>query len=124
MMHYLLNSVGVKSKTISCSADLDSKVVGDNSNHSVIKVEMGDDWYYFDPTWDAQKNVLKNFMKTKNEFSRNHVLSMTEDQVKSPETKAYSNTELTQILRKVVADREIDNKTAQNQTKANNFWGR
>lgn len=108
MMHYLLNSVGVKSKTVSCSANLDSKVVGANSNHSVIKVEIGDDWYYFDPTWDAQENVLKNFMKTKDEFSKNHVLSMTEDQVKSPETKAYSNAELTQILRKVIADRESE----------------
>lgn len=108
MMHYLLNSVGVKSKTVSCSANLDSKVVGANSNHSVIKVEIGDDWYYFDPTWDAQQNVLKNFMKTKDEFSKNHVLSMTEDQVKSPETKAYSNAELNQILRKVIADRESE----------------
>lgn len=114
MMHYLLNSVGVKSKTVSCSANLDSKVVGANSNHSVIKVEIGDDWYYFDPTWDAQENVLKNFMKTKDEFSKNHVLSMTEDQVKSPETKAYSNAELTQILRKVIADRESEK---QNNTK-------
>lgn len=106
MMHYLLNSVGIKSKTVSCNANLDSTVVGANSNHSVIKVEIGDNWYYFDPTWDAQENVLKNFMKTKDEFSKNHVLSMTEDQIKSPETKAYSNAELTQILRKVVADRE------------------
>ena len=39
-------------------------------------------------------------MKTKDEFSKNHVLSMTEDQVKSPETKAYSNAELTQIFKK------------------------
>lgn len=114
MMHYLLNSVGVKSKTVGCSANLDSKVVGANSNHSVIKVEIGDDWYYFDPTWDAKENVLKNFMKTKDEFSKNHVLSMTEDQVKSPETKAYSNAELTQILRKVIADRESEK---QNNTK-------
>lgn len=114
MMHYLLNSVGVRSKTVSCSANLDSKAVGANSNHSVIKVEIGDDWYYFDPTWDAQENVLKNFMKTKDEFSKNHVLSMTEDQVKSPETKAYSNAELTQILRKVIADRESEK---QNNTK-------
>ena len=55
MMHYLLNSVGVKSKTVSCSANLDSKVVGANHNHSVIKVEIGDDWYYFNPTWDLKK---------------------------------------------------------------------
>lgn len=106
MMHYLLNSVGVKSKTVSCSADLKNTVVGANSNHSVIKVEIGNEWYYFDPTWDAHENVLKNFMKTKDEFSRNHVLSMTEDKVESPATKAYSNEELTQILRKVIADRE------------------
>lgn len=106
MMHYLLNSVGVQSKTVSCSSQLNSTVVGVNSNHSVIKVKIKDNWYYFDPTWDAQKNILSNFFKTKQEFSKNHVLSITEHDVLSPETKAYSMEELTEIINRVVRDRE------------------
>ena len=47
MMHYLLHSVGVKSKTVSCNSDTNITVVGRNSNHSVIKAEIGNDWYYF-----------------------------------------------------------------------------
>ena len=119
MMHYLSNSVGVKSKTCSCSADLNSTVVGANSNHSVIKVQIEGDWYYFDPTWDAQKNVLENFFKTKDEFSKTHILSMTEDSVVSPETKAYTNAELTEILNRVIKDRE--NKKVIEDSKLKNY---
>lgn len=119
MMHYLLSSVGVQSKTCSCSADLNRKVVGANSNHSVIKVQIEGNWYYFDPTWDAQENVLKNFFKTKDEFSKTHILSMTEDSVALPETKAYSNAELTEILNRVIEDRE--NKKVREDSKLKNY---
>ena len=119
MMHYLLNSVGVQSRTCSCSADLNSTVVGANSNHGVIKAYIEGDWYYFDPTWDAQENVLENFFKTKDEFSKTHILSMTEDSVASPETKAYTNAELTEILNRVIKDRE--NKKVIEDSKLKNY---
>lgn len=119
MMHYLLNSVGVQSRTCSCSADLNSSIVGANSNHSVIKVQIEGNWYYFDPTWDAKKNVLKYFFKTKDEFSKTHILSMTEDSVVSPETKAYTNAELNEILNRVIEDRE--NKKIRENLKTKNY---
>lgn len=115
MMHYLLNSVGIKSQVISCSSDLNNELVGQNSSHAVIKVAVDDNWYYFDPTWDAQKPVLKNFMKTKDEFSTNHKLSLSEIDVKSPETKAYTREELDQILKKVILDK---NNIKQNNNKS------
>lgn len=107
MMHYLLKSVGINSMTVHCSSDLQRSVIGRDSDHSVIKVEFNGEWYYFDPTWDANKNNLSNFFKTKEEFSSNHTLSMTERDVNSPSVKPYSNQEMTTILRKVVLEREL-----------------
>lgn len=107
MMHYLLKSVGINSMTVHCSNDLQKSVIGHDSNHSVVKVEFNGEWYYFDPTWDANKNTLDNFFKTKEKFSSNHVLSMSEKNVNSPSVKPYSPQELTTILRKVLLEREL-----------------
>ena len=107
MMHYLLKSVGINSMTVHCNSDLNTKVVGRNSTHSVIKLELNGETYYFDPTWDAQKTKLGNFLKTKEEFSVNHVLSMTENNISSPTQKPFTNEQLTQIFHKVITDRNI-----------------
>lgn len=106
MMHYLLSSVGVESKTVSCSNDVRKKFVGRDSNHSVIRVKLEDDWYYFDPTWDAGKSTLTNFMKTKEDFEKNHRLGMSEKDIKVPEKELYTKEELNETLNFVLTDRE------------------
>lgn len=119
MMHYLLKYVGIESMTVHCSADLDKHIVGRNSDHSVIRVELAGESYYFDPTWDAKKNNIANFFKTKQEFSFNHVLSMTEEEIASPKKKRYSNEELSRIFDKVIDDRESKRNIKSNAAKKN-----
>lgn len=114
MMHYLLKAVGINSMTVHCSSNRNQKVVGQDSNHSVIKVEIDGEWYYFDPTWDAGKSSLKNFFKTKEEFSVNHILSMSETEVLVPQTKPYNNEQLTTILKRVISDRDSRKNEFQN----------
>lgn len=104
MMHYLLKTVGIESMTVHCSSEMDTKIVGYNSNHSVIKAILDGQTYYFDPTWDAQKNRINNFFKTKEEFSKNHILSMTEDIIDNPQVKPYTNQQLTKIFDNVLED--------------------
>ena len=97
MMHYMLTSVGVESQVIDC---IDKNVKNTKTpykekiNHSAIKVKTGEDWYYYDPTWDLGRKKLKNFFKTKKEFSKNHTLTFREEEVKEPEIKEYTNKEL------------------------------
>lgn len=124
MMHYLLKCVGINSMTVHCSADLDTSVVGSNSNHSVIRVEIDGESYYFDPTWDAKKKHIVNFFKTKEEFSINHVLSMTEEEITSNRNKKYTNEQLSKIFTKVINDRKLgknrrDNILKNNEQKVN-----
>lgn len=106
MMHYLLSSVGVQSKTVSCSSDINKALVGRDSNHSVIRVKLEDDWYYFDPTWDTGKNLITNFMKTKEDFEKNHRLGISEKDIKVPEKQLYTKEELNKTLAFVLNDRE------------------
>lgn len=106
MMHYLLSSVGVQSKTVSCSNDVNKELVGRDSNHSVIRAKLEDDWYYFDPTWDTGKNIITNFMKTKEDFEKNHRLGISEKDIKVPEKQLYTKEELNKTLAFVLNDRE------------------
>ena len=58
MMHYMLSTVGIESKTVCCIGERDNKendFVDRGENHSVIRVKTGEDWYYYDPTWDADE---------------------------------------------------------------------
>ena len=109
MMHYMLTSVGVESQVIDC---IDKNVkytktpYNERINHSVIKVKTGEDWYYYDPTWDLGRKKLKNFFKTKKEFSKNHTLTFREEEVKEPEIKEYTNKELNKKIKKVVKDQK------------------
>ncbi len=108
MMHYLLNCVGIDSKTVSCSSRKDTVVVGSNSDHSIIKVNIGGDWYYFDPTWDAEhakKGQLAYFFKTKKEISDSHRLSISEEDVRSPIRTVYSKSELSETFKQVIEKR-------------------
>ncbi len=116
MMHYLLKASGVNSKTVSCKDEINIEEPTSDTNHSVIKVEIEDDWYYFDPTWDAGKKIITNFFKTKEEFNQNHTLSVTEHDVESPKEKAYSEEQLQKILDKVIKDSK-EKKAPSNETK-------
>lgn len=109
MMHYLLNCVGIDSKTVGCSSKNDTVVVGSNSDHSIIRVKMGGDWYYFDPTCDVKsiKNgKLLYYFKTSKEISSSHRLCISEEGIISPKNRVYSISELTGAIKTVVENKE------------------
>lgn len=105
LMHYMLTCVGIESVACTCSATPDKDFVGLDSNHAVIRVKVGDDWFYFDPTWDANKTNLEHFFKTRDVFSRTHTLSVTESQIKQPERILITNDDLNIAFTKVLADK-------------------
>ena len=109
MMHYMLSSVGIESKTVICIGERDNgetSFVDRGENHSAIRVKTGDDWYYYDPTWDAGKMELKNVFKTKEEFEKNHTFTVLEEKIESPKEKVYTTEEINERLRYVLEDRK------------------
>ena len=109
MMHYMLSTVGIESKTVSCIGERDNKeesFVDRGENHSVIRIKTGEDWYYYDPTWDAGKMELRNVFKTKKEFEKNHTFTVLEEKIENPKEKAYTVDELNERLRYVLEDRK------------------
>ena len=125
MMHYMLSTVGIESKTVSCIGERDNKeesFVDRGENHSVIRVKTGNDWYYYDPTWDAGKMELRNVFKTKKEFERNHTFTVLEEKIENPKEKAYTVDELNERLRYVLEDRKnIVLEKKEKEQKENNF---
>lgn len=109
LMHYMLKCVGIKSVACSCSATPGSDFVGLDSNHAVIRVKVDDDWFYFDPTWDASKNNVEHFFKTKDIFSKTHTLSVTESQIKQPQRISITNDDLNRAFAKVLSDKANGN---------------
>lgn len=118
LMHYMLKSVGIWSVACSCSATPDKDFVGLDSNHAVIRVKIGDDWFYFDPTWDANKTNLEHFFKSRDVFSRTHTLSMTESQIEQPKRILITNDDLNRAFAKVLADKSNDNNRRINMQKS------
>ena len=109
MMHYMLSTVGIESKTVSCIGERDNKendFVDRGEDHSVIRVKTGEDWYYYDPTWDAGQMKLRNVFKTKEEFEKNHTFTVLEEKIENPKEKAYTVDELNERLRYVLEDRK------------------
>lgn len=106
LMHYMLRSIGVRSKVIESQTNKDMNNLDSKSNHAVIRVMIDNNWYYFDPTLDKERREFKNFFKTKEEFRENHELSEQEFEIQTPIVKAYTNLELTQITNKVYGDIE------------------
>ena len=109
MMHYMLTSVGVESKVIGCigkNVENTMTPYKERLNHAAIKVKTGEDWYYYDPTWDLGSKKLKNIFKTKKEFGKNHTLTFREEEVKEPKIKEYTNKELNKKMKKVVKDQK------------------
>jgi len=125
MMHYMLSSVGIESKTVICIGKRDNKeesFVDRGENHSVIRVKTGDDWYYYDPTWDAGKMELRNAFKTKEEFEKNHTFTVLEEKIESPKEKVYTTEEINERLRYVLEDRKnIVLEKKEKEPKENNF---
>ena len=125
MMHYMLSSVGIESKTAICIGKRDNKEVSfvdRGEDHSVIRIKTGKDWYYYDPTWDAGKMELKNVFKTKKEFERNHTFTVLEEKIENPKEKAYTVDELNERLRYVLEDRKnIVLEKKEKEQKENNF---
>lgn len=125
MMHYMLSTVGIESKTVCCIGERDNKendFVDRGEDHSVIRVKTGKDWYYYDPTWDAGKMELRNVFKTKKEFERNHTFTVLEEKIENPKEKAYTVDELNERLRYVLEDRKnIVLEKKEKEQKENNF---
>ena len=125
MMHYMLSSVGIESKTVICIGERDNgetSFVDRGENHSVIRVKTGDDWYYYDPTLDAGKMELRNAFKTKKEFEKNHTFTVLEEKIENPKEKAYTVDKLNERLRYVLEDRKnIVLEKKENEQKENNF---
>ena len=125
MMHYMLSTVGIESKTVSCIGERDNKeesFVDRGENHSVIRIKTGKDWYYYDPTWDAGKMELRNVFKTKKEFERNHTFTILEEKIENPKEKAYTVDEQNERLRYVLEDRKnIVLEKKEKEQKENNF---
>lgn len=131
MMHYMLSSVGIESKTAICIGEKDNKendFVDRGENHSVIRIKTGKDWYYYDPTWDAGKMELRNVFKTKKEFEKNHTFTVLEEKIENPKEKAYTVDELNERLRYVLEDRKnivLEKKEKeQKENKANKLYQR
>lgn len=60
MMHYMLTKENIESREIGCIANQiteEQELEDKEINHSVIRVKTDDDWYYYDPTWDAGKTI-------------------------------------------------------------------
>ena len=125
MMHYMLSTVGIESKTVCCIGERDNKendFVDRGENHSVIRVKTGEDWYYYDPTWDAGQMKLRNVFKTKEEFEKNHTFTVLEEKIENPKEKAYTVDELNERLRYVLEDgKNIVLEKKEKEQKENNF---
>ena len=105
----MLSTVGIESKTAICIGERDNKendFVDRGEDHSVIRVKTGEDWYYYDPTWDAGQMKLRNVFKTKEEFEKNHTFTVLEEKIENPKEKAYTVDELNERLRYVLEDRK------------------
>ena len=125
MMHYMLSTVGIESKTVCCIGERDNKeesFVDRGEDHSVIRVKTGEDWYYYDPTWDAGQMKLRNVFKTKEEFEKNHTFTVLEEKIENPKEKAYTVDELNERLRYVLEDgKNIVLEKKEKEQKENNF---
>ena len=119
IMHYMLKSVGIESVACSCSTAPDKDFVGLDSNHAVIRVKVGENWFYFDPTWDANKTNLEYFFKSKDIFSRTHTLSVTESQIEQPKRILVTNDDLNRAFKKVLSDRSNGTNRRINTQKSN-----
>lgn len=117
LMHYMLKSVGIQSVACACNITPNKDFVGIDTDHAVLRAKVGNDWYYFDPTWDANKISYENFFKSKNIFSINHSLSATETSIKQPALIPFTIGDLNRALGKVIEDKKNGTNKIINQNK-------
>lgn len=108
MMHYMLTKENIESIEIGCIADpiIEEQELEDKGiDHSVIRVKTDDEWYYYDPTWDAGKTTYEYAYKTKDEFYKKHTLSAQEEKIQSVKQKKYNDKELEKKINKLNCDK-------------------
>ena len=71
MLNFLLNLVGIKSKTVYCNLR-DNSFANSFYIHAANKIEIDGEWFYFDSQLETDVNNLKYFKKTRKEFDETH----------------------------------------------------
>ena len=108
MMHYMLTKENIESREIGCIANPiteEQELEDKGTDHSVIRVKTDDEWYYYDPTWDAGKTTYEYAYKTKDEFYKKHTLSAQEEKIQSVKQKKYNDKELEKKINKLNCDK-------------------
>lgn len=108
MMHYMLTKENIESREIGCIADPiieEQKLEEKEVDHSVIRVKTDDEWYYYDPTWDAGKTKYEYAYNTKDEFYKKHTLNAGEEKIQSVKQKKYNDKELENKINKIYSDK-------------------
>ena len=108
MMHYMLTKENIESREIGCT---DNPITEEQEqedkeiDHSVIRVKTDDEWYYYDPTWDAGKITYEYAYNTKDEFYKKHTLSAGEEKIENVKQKKYNNKEIEKKINKLNCDK-------------------
>ncbi len=78
LMKFMLNMLNIKSHNVHCTSVTaeDTTVL----NHSSIRINLDDKWFYFDPSWE-KKGEHKYFMKSKKDFMETHILNALEREI-------------------------------------------
>lgn len=108
MMRYMLTKENIESREIGCIADPiieEQKLEEKEVDHSVIRVKTDDEWYYYDPTWDAGKTKYEYAYNTKDEFYKKHTLNAGEEKIQSVKQKKYNDKELENKINKIYSDK-------------------
>ena len=108
MMHYMLTKENIESREIGCIADPiieEQKLEEKEVDHSVIRVKTDDEWYYYDPTWDAGKTKYEYAYNTKDKFYKKHTLNAGEEKIQSVKQKKYNDKELENKINKIYSDK-------------------
>lgn len=108
MMHYMLTKENIESREIGCIANQiteEQELEDKEIDHSVIRVKTDDNWYYYDPTWDAGKTTYEYAYKTKDEFYKKYTLSAQEEKIQSVKQKKYNDKELENKINKIYSDK-------------------
>ena len=87
MLNFMLNKLGIESRTIYCGVKASSEYTVGLYNHSANAIKLDGQWYYFDSQLEDKNGELRYFKKTLDEFSETHELS--------PSTKALKVKEKT-----------------------------
>ena len=90
MMHYMLTKENIESREIGCIANSiteEQKLEEEEVDHSVIRVKTDNEWYYYDPTWDAGNAKYEYAYKTKYEFNKKYTLNAGEEKIENVKQK-------------------------------------